>query len=106
MKTEDELFEEMFKIKSMEMEEKRKCEIRNKIENYLCSMRMLVYFFDRLSRRLSVERSRREFEVLKSETEPPNLELEEKVIISLVFLSLKITKQTLNECPKSSTFSS
>jgi hypothetical protein len=59
MRTEDELFEEMFKIKSMEMEEKRKCEIRHKIENYLCSMRMLVYFFDRLSRRLSVERKRR-----------------------------------------------
>jgi hypothetical protein len=53
-----------------------------------------------------VERKKREFEVLKSETEPPCLELEEKVIISLVFLSLKITKQTLNECPKSSSFSS
>ncbi len=53
-----------------------------------------------------MERKKREFEVLKSETEPPCLELEEKVIISLVFLSLKITKQTLNECPKSSSFSS
>ena len=68
-------------------------------------MRMMVYFFDRLARRLTVEWSRKEFVDILAEIKPPNLDLSEKVIIYLVFLSLKITKQTLEFRKPSSSYS-
>lgn len=57
-------------------------------------MRIMVYFFDRLTRRLFVEKKKKE---LKSWKDKDVTEIEEKAILGLVHTAKKITMKTVED---------